>query len=96
ITQNEQWMDELMALGASATPTTVIEWDDQREVIVGFNQAKLTDLLLQDDSQRRVTPETWPLGTARACGGETAALLSDGAAVYFLNVVNHGRLGVAP
>jgi len=25
ITQNEQWMDELMALGASATPTTVIE-----------------------------------------------------------------------
>ncbi len=51
ITQNEQWMDELMALGASATPTTVIEWDDQREVIVGFDQAKLTDLLLHDDSQ---------------------------------------------
>lgn len=27
IMQNDQWMDELMALGASATPSTVIEWD---------------------------------------------------------------------
>lgn len=51
ITQNAGWLDELMALGASATPTTVIEWDNQREVIVGFDQAKLAVLLLQDDSQ---------------------------------------------
>lgn len=48
ITQNEGWLDELMAMGASATPTTVIEWDQQRTVIVGFDQAKLASLLLDD------------------------------------------------
>ena len=51
ITQNQGWIDELMALGASATPTTVVEWDEQREVIVGFDQAKLADLLLHDNSK---------------------------------------------
>lgn len=50
ITQNEGWMDELLALGASATPTTVIEWDEKREVIVGFDQGKLASLLLHDGS----------------------------------------------
>lgn len=51
ITQNEEWIDELMALGASATPTTVIEWDNQREVIIGFDQEKLAGLLLHDKSE---------------------------------------------
>lgn len=46
ITHNEGWMDELLALGASATPTTVIEWDGNREIIVGFDQEKLANLLL--------------------------------------------------
>lgn len=51
ITQNQGWIDELMALGASATPTTVVEWDEQREVIVGFDQPKLAELLLHDNSK---------------------------------------------
>ena len=48
MTQNEGWPNELVALGASATPTTVIEWDNQREVVVGFDQEKLAGLLLHD------------------------------------------------
>lgn len=48
ITKNEGWLDELMALGASATPTTVIEWDSHREVIVGFNEEKLAGILLHN------------------------------------------------
>lgn len=51
ITQKQGWMDELMALGASATPTTVVEWDEQREVIVGFDQTKLAALLLHDNAK---------------------------------------------
>lgn len=40
-----------MALDASAAPTTVIEWDNQREVIIGFDQEKLAGLLLHDNSE---------------------------------------------
>ena len=41
ITQDEAALDELVALGFMTTPVTVI--DDQ--VIVGFNQVKLEELL---------------------------------------------------
>lgn len=47
ITKNEAWLDELMDLGASATPTTVVEWEGHREVIIGFDKEKLSALLLQ-------------------------------------------------
>ena len=50
ITKNTAWIDELLELGAHATPTTVIEWDGQREVIIGFDQDKLANLLLPEHS----------------------------------------------
>ena len=42
---NLDWLDELMELGGQATPVTVIEAEDGQEVIFGFNQPQLQDLL---------------------------------------------------
>ncbi len=47
IMKNDAWLDELVELGASATPTTVVEWDGHREVVVGFDQETLSTLLLR-------------------------------------------------
>lgn len=47
ITKNDAWLDELMELGSNATPTTVVEWDEGREVITGFDKNKLTALLVE-------------------------------------------------
>ncbi|NMP21428.1 hypothetical protein HIJ39_03525 [Sulfobacillus sp. DSM 109850] len=44
--KNDAWLDELVELGATATPTTVIEWADHREVVMGFAKEKLESLLL--------------------------------------------------
>ena len=40
-------MAELQALGAQATPATVIETASGREVILGFDQDRLRELLQQ-------------------------------------------------
>lgn len=45
IRKNDQFLQELIALGASATPATVIKDENGEEVILGFNQAKLTEKL---------------------------------------------------
>jgi glutaredoxin-like protein NrdH len=50
IMKNSAWVDDLAELNASATPTTVVEWDDHREVIIGFDERRLTELLLEDPS----------------------------------------------
>lgn len=42
---NKDWVNELIGLGSSGTPTTVVEEDGNREVIIGFNQQKLSELL---------------------------------------------------
>lgn len=68
-----------MALGASATPTTVIEWDQQRTIIVGFDQAKLARLLLDDTMLNPKTVKARPRLVAfegRGCGGRPPPIIS--------------------
>ncbi|MFP5108350.1 glutaredoxin family protein [Neobacillus sp. C211] len=44
IRKNEQYLQELIELGASATPVTVIKDEDNEEFILGFDQAKFAEL----------------------------------------------------
>ncbi|MHC0036282.1 glutaredoxin family protein [Pseudoneobacillus sp. C159] len=45
IRKNDQFLQELIALGAAATPATVIKDDNSEEVILGFNQARIAEIL---------------------------------------------------
>ena len=45
IRKNDQYLHELIGLGAAATPATVIKDGDREDVILGFDQEKLTELL---------------------------------------------------
>ncbi|MBT2722064.1 glutaredoxin family protein [Bacillus sp. ISL-46] len=44
IRKNDQYLQELIELGASATPVTIIKDEDSEEVILGFDQAKFAAL----------------------------------------------------
>ncbi len=45
IRKNDQYLQELIELGAAATPATIIRDENGEEVILGFDQAKLADIL---------------------------------------------------
>jgi glutaredoxin len=45
IRQNDQYLQELIGLGASATPATVIKDETSEQVVMGFDQEKLAELL---------------------------------------------------
>ncbi|MEH7086269.1 glutaredoxin family protein [Neobacillus drentensis] len=45
IRKNDQYLHELIGLGAAATPATVIKDGDRENVILGFDQEKLAELL---------------------------------------------------
>ncbi|WHY65086.1 glutaredoxin family protein [Neobacillus sp. SuZ13] len=45
IRKNDQYLHELIGLGAAATPATVIKDGDREDVILGFDQAKLAEIL---------------------------------------------------
>ena len=45
IRKNDQYLHELIGLGAVATPATVIKDGDKEEVILGFDQTKLAEIL---------------------------------------------------
>ncbi|RBW69433.1 glutaredoxin family protein [Bacillus taeanensis] len=45
IRKNAAYMNEAIELGASQTPVTVIEGNASKEVVMGFNQEKLSSLL---------------------------------------------------
>lgn len=45
IRENPQYLDEIVELGASATPATVIEDENGSEVVLGFDQEKLGAIL---------------------------------------------------
>jgi glutaredoxin len=45
IRQNDQYLHELIGLGAAATPATVIKDEDREDVILGFDQTQLAELL---------------------------------------------------
>ncbi|WP_053218714.1 glutaredoxin family protein [Virgibacillus senegalensis] len=45
IRRNSEYMNEVMALGASATPVTVIKEADEQEVVMGFDKERLSVLL---------------------------------------------------
>lgn len=45
ISKNPAYIDEIMALGSRSTPTTVIEQDGQRHVVMGFDRPQLMRLL---------------------------------------------------
>jgi glutaredoxin len=44
IRKNEQYLQELIQLGASATPVTIIKDEDSEEFILGFDQEKFAEL----------------------------------------------------
>ncbi|MFL6556201.1 MAG: glutaredoxin family protein [Bacillus sp. (in: firmicutes)] len=45
IRQNDQYLQELIQLGAAATPVTIIQDEDnEEEVILGFDSAKFAEL----------------------------------------------------
>ncbi|MBT2698801.1 glutaredoxin family protein [Bacillus sp. ISL-40] len=44
IRKNDQYIQELIQLGATATPVTIIEEKDSEEVILGFDQEKFAEL----------------------------------------------------
>ncbi|MBT2698714.1 glutaredoxin family protein [Bacillus sp. ISL-40] len=44
IRKNDQYLQELIELGASATPVTIIKDEDSEEFILGFDQAKFAEL----------------------------------------------------
>jgi glutaredoxin len=44
IRKNEQYLQELIQLGASATPVTIIKDGDNEEFILGFDQEKFAEL----------------------------------------------------
>ncbi|MEH7309002.1 glutaredoxin family protein [Neobacillus drentensis] len=45
IRKDDQYLQELIQLGAAATPATIIKDDDREEVILGFDQSKLAEIL---------------------------------------------------
>ncbi|MFK9095048.1 glutaredoxin family protein [Bacillus salipaludis] len=45
IRKNDQYLQELIELGAAATPATIIKDEDSEEIILGFDQAKLAQIL---------------------------------------------------
>jgi glutaredoxin-like protein NrdH len=45
IRENPKYLDEIVELGASATPATVISDGDRTEVVLGFDQEKLGEIL---------------------------------------------------
>lgn len=45
IRKNEQYLQEIISIGASATPATVIEDENGRETIFGFDQPQLVQKL---------------------------------------------------
>jgi glutaredoxin len=45
IRKNDQYLHELIALGAAATPATIIKNGDSAEVVLGFDQTKLAEVL---------------------------------------------------
>ncbi|QCJ42912.1 glutaredoxin family protein [Bacillus sp. S3] len=45
IRKNDQYLQELIELGAAATPATIIKDEDREEIIMGFDQAKLAEIL---------------------------------------------------
>lgn len=48
IRENRDWLMELVDLGSQGTPTTVIESDGLREVIIGFDRVRLRRALQLD------------------------------------------------
>ena len=44
IRKNEQYLQELIELGASATPATIIKDENNEEVLLGFDQAKFAKI----------------------------------------------------
>jgi glutaredoxin len=45
IRKNDQYLQELIDLGASATPATIIKDEDSEEFILGFDQEKFAEIL---------------------------------------------------
>ncbi|MEO2077878.1 MAG: glutaredoxin family protein [Bacillus sp. (in: firmicutes)] len=45
IRKNDQYLQEIIALGAAATPATIIIDGDSEEVVLGFDQSKLAEVL---------------------------------------------------
>ncbi|MEH7547706.1 glutaredoxin [Neobacillus bataviensis] len=45
VRKNDQYLYELIELGAAATPATIIKYEDREEVILGFDQTKLAGIL---------------------------------------------------
>jgi glutaredoxin len=44
IRKNDQYLQELIELGASATPVTIIKDEDSEEFILGFDQEKFAEI----------------------------------------------------
>jgi glutaredoxin len=45
IRKDDQYLQELISLGAAATPATVIKDESSEKVVLGFDQEKLAELL---------------------------------------------------
>jgi glutaredoxin len=45
IRRNQEYMKEVMDLGASATPVTVVTNNDGQQIVMGFNEDELSQLL---------------------------------------------------
>jgi glutaredoxin len=45
IRKNDQYLQELIELGASSTPVTIIQDEDSEEFILGFDQTKIAEIL---------------------------------------------------
>jgi glutaredoxin-like protein NrdH len=45
IRENPTYLDEIVELGASATPATVVEDENGSQVVMGFDQEKLSEIL---------------------------------------------------
>jgi glutaredoxin len=44
IRKNDKYLQELIELGASATPVTIIKDEDSEEFILGFDQEKFAEI----------------------------------------------------
>ena len=45
IRKNDQYLQELIELGASSTPVTIIKDGDHEDFILGFDQTKFAEIL---------------------------------------------------
>lgn len=45
IRKNDQYLHELIGLGAAATPATIVRDEHGEDVVLGFDQERLTQLL---------------------------------------------------